>query len=162
MLRDLHELIAPALPLFSVSNWIPKEAKHPGDERDRIEGDKKVKIIVVDDEALIAETVVEILNQEGFEATCVSSGASAVELAKEIRPAIILSDVIMPGLNGIETGIKIREIVPNCKIILFSGQAATVDLLEQARNQGHRFEILAKPIRPEHLISVIRSSLPKQ
>jgi CheY-like chemotaxis protein len=162
MLRDLQGLIAPSLPLFSVSDWIPTKADHPGDERDRMEAGKKVKIIVVDDEALIAETVVEILNQEGFDATSVSSGASAVELAEEVRPAIILSDVIMPGLNGIETGIKVREIVPNCKIILFSGQAATVDLLEQARKQGHRFEILAKPIRPEHLISVIRSSLPKQ
>ena len=111
---------------------------------------------------MIAETVVEILNQEGFEVTSVSSGISAIELAKDLRPAIILSDVIMPGLNGIETGIKIREIVPNCKVILFSGQAATVDLLEQARMQGHRFEILAKPIKPEHLIGVIRSNLPTQ
>src|SRR3984957_11440331 len=156
MLRDLQGLIAPSLPLFSVSNWVPTEGEHVGDESDRIEAGKKVKIIVVDDEALIPETVVEILNQEGFDATSVSSGASAVELAKEMRPAIILSDVIMPGLNGIETGIKVREIVPNCKIILFSGQAATVDLLEKAREQGHHFEILAKPIRPEQLISAIR------
>jgi len=162
MLRDLRGLSVPSLPLFSVSNWIPKNASYTGDERDRIDDGKKVKIIVVDDEALIAETVVEILAQEGFDAISVSSGSSAIELAKEVRPAIILSDVIMPGLNGIETGIKIREIVPNCKIILFSGQAATVDLLENARQQGHRFEILAKPIKPEHLISVIRSSLPKQ
>jgi CheY-like chemotaxis protein len=162
MLRNRQSVISPSLPLFSVSNWIPEDAKYPGEEGDRIDGGKKVKIIVVDDECLIAETVVEILNQEGFEATSVSSGASAIELAKEVRPAIVLSDVIMPGLNGIETGIKIREIVPNCKIILFSGQAATVDLLEQARKQGHRFEILAKPIKPEHLINVIRSSLPKQ
>ena len=54
----------------------------------------------------------------------VSTGASAVELAKTFQPDIVLSDVIMPGLNGIETGIKIQEIVPQCKIILFSGQAA--------------------------------------
>jgi CheY-like chemotaxis protein len=162
MLGNLQGPTAHSLPLFSVSNSYPKGTTQPGDGRDRLEAGKKVKIIVVDDEALIAETVVEILNQEGFDAKSVSSGASAIELAKEIRPAIILSDVIMPGLNGIETGIKVREIVPHCKIILFSGQAATVDLLEQARSQGHRFEILAKPIRPEHLISVIRSSLPEQ
>jgi CheY-like chemotaxis protein len=162
MNRNWQGSIAPALPIFSISNWVPQDAQYPNDERDRVEGGKKVKVIVVDDEALIAETVVEILNQEGFEAISVSSGSSAIELARTVRPAIILSDVIMPGMNGIETGIKIREIVPNCKVILFSGQAATVDLLEQARKQGHRFEILAKPIKPENLITVIRSNLPKQ
>jgi len=150
----------PGLPLFSVSNLVPKDIDYTGEESDRLEGGKKPKIIVVDDEALIAETVVEILNQEGFAAISASSGASAIELAKVVHPAIILSDVIMPGLNGIEMGIKIREIVPTCKVILFSGQAATVDLLERARKQGYRFEILAKPIRPEHLIQVVRSSLP--
>ncbi len=113
---------------------------------------------MVDDEAVIADTVVEILSHEGFEATAVTDGASAVELAKSFDPDVVLSDVIMPGLNGIEAGIKIRELVPKCKIILFSGQAATVDLLEKARTQGHKFEILAKPISPEKLIAVIRAS----
>ena len=107
---------------------------------------------------MIAETVVEILKQEGFEGTGVATGSSAIELARTWLPDIALSDVIMPGLNGIETGIKIREIAPRCKVILFSGQAATVDLLEKAREQGHRFEILAKPIRPEQLVSVIRDA----
>ena len=108
----------PGLPLFSVSNLVPKDIDYTGEESDRLEGGKKPKIIVVDDEALIAETVVEILNQEGFAAISASSGASAIELAKVVHPAIILSDVIMPGLNGIEMGIKIREIVPTCKVIL--------------------------------------------
>lgn len=73
-------------------------------------------------------------------------------------PDIVLSDVIMPGLNGIETGIRIGEVAPKCKIILFSGQVATVDLLEKARQQGHHFQILAKPIRPEQLVSIIRAT----
>jgi CheY-like chemotaxis protein len=162
MTRNFQDVSASGLPLFSVSNWVPKDTDYTGEERDGLEGGKKPKIIVVDDEALIAETVVEILNQEGFAAISAPSGSSAIELAKTVRPSIILSDVIMPGLNGIEMGIKIREIVPTCRVILFSGQAATVDLLERARQQGHRFEILAKPIRPEYLIHVVRSSLPSQ
>jgi DNA-binding NarL/FixJ family response regulator len=78
---------------------------------------------------------------EGFDAISVSSRASAGELAKALRPAVVLSDGMMPGLNGIETGVKIPESLPHCKIILFSCQAATANLLEDARQRGHRFDI---------------------
>jgi len=162
MLRDWQSEITPAILFCGGPEWPAKDRRAGSQGESRTASGKNAKIIVIDDESLIAETVVEILNEQGFEAVPVSSGASAIELAKTVRPAIVLSDVIMPGLNGIETGIKIREIVPNCRVILFSGQAATVDLLEKAREQGHRFDILAKPIKPEHLISIIRSSLPSQ
>lgn len=146
------------LPSFEGANWIPGGSSPEREERDPAEQGRKIRILVIDDEALIAETVAEILSQEGFEATAVSGGLPAIELAKTWTPDIVLSDVIMPGLNGIETGARIREIVPRCRVILFSGQAATVDLLEEARQRGHRFEILAKPIKPEQLVAIIRSS----
>ncbi len=148
----------PAFPRYGDPRWMPKRVVHFTGDAGPFDGVRKVRIVVIDDESLIAETVVEILREEGFDAVAVPSGVSAIELAQKWRPEIVLSDVIMPGLNGIETGIKIREIVPSCKVILFSGQAATVDLLEQARQQGHGFEILAKPIRPERLIAVIREN----
>jgi CheY-like chemotaxis protein len=84
---------------------------------------------------------VEILNGDGFVSISVSSGASAVELAKTLRPAVVLSDGMMPGLNGIETGIKIRQIVPHCKIILFPGKAAKVNIMADDIQHGHRFDI---------------------
>jgi CheY-like chemotaxis protein len=156
-MMNLHGVTIPMLRLFEDPKRSPSEIRNDTDNRDRIDHGKKIKIIVVDDETLIAETVAEILNQAGFEATPVSNGSDAIELAKTWLPDIILSDVVMPGLNGIETGIKIRQIAPSCKIILFSGQAATVDLLEEARRHGQSFDILPKPIKPERLISVIRS-----
>ncbi len=61
---------------------------------------------------------------------------------------MLISDVIMTGMTGIEAAIIAREKFPKCKILLFSGQAATADLLEVARAQGHEFEILAKPVHP--------------
>jgi CheY-like chemotaxis protein len=148
----------PTVPVFGTPKWVLSGAGLPSDEAGHVARSKQVKIVVVDDEPVIAETVVEILKEEGFHAVSVSNGAAAIELAKTLLPDIILSDVIMPGMNGIETAIRIREIVPACKIILFSGQAATVDLLENARRQGHRFEVLAKPISPDHLISVVRTT----
>jgi len=63
----------------------------------------------------------------------------------------------MAGLNGIDAAIKIREILPSIKILLFSGQAATADLLEKARTQGYEFEILAKPVHPQDLLAKLRA-----
>jgi CheY-like chemotaxis protein len=153
-----HAVTSPIVHLFDGPKW-PAGATTPGaDRRDPVTNGKQIRIIVIDDETLIAQTVAEILNQEGFVATAVPSGHSAVELAKTWEPDVVLSDVIMPGLNGIETGRRIREVAPSCKIILFSGQAATVDLLEQARRRGEQFQILAKPIKPERLVSAIRTA----
>ena len=94
----------------------------------------KPKVLVADDERVIADTLAIILNQSGFEATAVYSGEKAVETAKELRPDMLISDVIMTDLNGIDAAIKIREMLPACKILLFSGQAATADLLAKLRS----------------------------
>ena len=56
----------------------------------------------------------------------------------------------------IDAAINIRKFLPSCKILLFSGQAATADLLENARARGHQFEILAKPVHPQDLLAKLR------
>jgi len=120
-------------------------------------GKKKPKVLVVDDERVIADTLAIILNQHGYDASAVYTGTSAVERARALSPDLIISDVIMPDMNGIEAAICIRKFLPNCKILLFSGQAATADLLESARAHGHEFEILAKPVHPQDLLAKLRS-----
>jgi DNA-binding response OmpR family regulator len=117
----------------------------------------KPKVLVADDERVIADTLAIILNQSGFEAIAVYNGEKAVEMAKTFQPDMLISDVIMTDLNGIDAAIKIRSILPTCKILLFSGQAATADLLDRARVQGHEFEILAKPVHPQDLLARLRS-----
>jgi CheY-like chemotaxis protein len=116
-----------------------------------------VKIIVVDDEPIIADTLVNILEGEGHDALAVSHGESAIKWAKMVRPDAIISDVMMPGMNGIEAAKAILEELPNCRIILFSGQAASSDLLAKARADGYMFEVLAKPINPEVLLQKLKS-----
>jgi CheY-like chemotaxis protein len=118
---------------------------------------KKPRVLVVDDEHVIADTLAIILNQHGYEATAVYSGTAAVERARNLTPDLIISDVIMQDMNGIEAAIQIREFLPGCKILLFSGQASTADLLENARAQGHEFEILAKPVHPQDLLAKLRT-----
>jgi CheY-like chemotaxis protein len=116
----------------------------------------KPKVLVVDDERVIADTLAIILNKNGFDAAAVYTGTAAVERARAVQPDLIISDVIMPDMNGIEAAIHIRKFLPQCKILLFSGQAATADLLQNARAQGHEFDILAKPVHPQDLLAKLR------
>lgn len=116
----------------------------------------KPKVLVVDDERVIADTLAMILNQSGFQAKAVYSGEAALEMASTYQPDMLIADVIMADLNGIDAAIQIRALLPKIKILLFSGQAATADLLEKARNQGYEFEILAKPVHPQDLLTRLR------
>jgi len=117
---------------------------------------KKPRVLVVDDEQVIADTLARILDLNGYEASAVYSGTAAVESARSLQPDLVISDVIMQDMNGIEAAIHIRGFLPSCKILLFSGQAATADLLENARAQGHEFEILAKPVHPADLLAKLK------
>lgn len=118
---------------------------------------KKPRVLVVDDEQVIADTLAKILDLNGYDASAVYTGTAAVESARSLKPDLVISDVIMPDMNGIEAAISIRGFLPSCKILLFSGQAATADLLENARAQGHEFEILAKPVHPSDLLAKLKS-----
>lgn len=113
----------------------------------------KRRVIVADDEKTIATTLAIILNQAGFEARAVFSGEQVVELLDSFQPEMLITDVIMLGMTGIEVAVEVRSRLPNCKILLFSGQAATAGLLEQAKIHGHEFEIVAKPIHPSDLLA---------
>ena len=120
------------------------------------ESTPKPKILVADDERVIADTLAMILNQSGFEARAVYSGETALSLAATFEPDMLISDVIMADLNGIDAAIQFRVLLPKIKILLFSGQAATADLLEKARTKGYEFEILAKPVHPQDLLNKLR------
>ena len=116
----------------------------------------KRRVLVVDDEQVIADTLAKILDLNGYDASAVYTGTAAVENARSLQPDLIISDVIMPDMDGIQAAISIRGFLPDCKILLFSGQAATADLLENARAQGHEFEILGKPVHPSDLLAKLK------
>ena len=114
------------------------------------------RILIVDDEKVIADTIVQILNRNGFIAEAAYGGAEAIEKAKSSCPELVLSDVLMPQVDGVEAAIAIRTHCPDARIILFSGQSATVEILARARERGHIFELLPKPIHPTQLIKHLR------
>jgi DNA-binding NtrC family response regulator len=132
------------------------ESDADGNARESTDASRGTRVIVVDDETRIASTLVEILKGEGYDAMAASTGDTAIELARIFKPDIVLSDVILPGMNGIDVAVQISTLFPKCRVILFSGQAATLDLVRDARKHGHDFQILAKPIKPDSLLALIR------
>jgi CheY-like chemotaxis protein len=138
----------------------PSSGKFPRPSRkgfltDSLDGKSKHKVLVVDDEELIAESLAEILRSEGFDAIVALSGEDAVALANEVCPDIVITDVLMPDIDGVETAIRIRVICPKARIILFSGQAATSDILKKAKADGHEFQLLPKPLHPARLLEAV-------
>jgi len=120
----------------------------------------KQRVLIADDEKNIADTLALILGFHGYETNAVYSGEAAVEAAAQFQPDVLISDVIMAEMSGIEAAINISRMLPQCKIILFSGQAATADLVSQAGSSIHGFEILSKPVHPQVLVDRIKSIAP--
>jgi CheY-like chemotaxis protein len=112
-------------------------------------------VLVVDDEAVIADTLTTILAQHGIAAMTAYDGFGALEIARVIPPDLLLADVVMPGMSGIDLAIAIKQDIPDCAILLFSGQAATAGLLAKAGKAWCDFEVLLKPIHPQTLVQLI-------
>jgi CheY-like chemotaxis protein len=116
----------------------------------------RLKVLVVDDEKLIADTVSEILKGAGFHVMAAYDGWAALEAANHFRPDYLLSDVLMPRMNGVELAITIQKIHPTAKILLFSGQAGISEILLDGQQQGLKFVLIAKPIHPLKLIEILK------
>jgi CheY-like chemotaxis protein len=131
----------------------------PKNDADFYTSNRRPVVLIVDDERVIADTLSIILKKNGFATLTVYDGKAALELAKAELPDLLISDVVMPGMSGIELAIALTQNVPECKILLFSGQAATVDLLAKAREMGHNFTTLAKPVHPKDMLRRISECL---
>jgi CheY-like chemotaxis protein len=121
------------------------------------ESTSKLKVLIADDEKVIADTLAMILNLGGFEARAVYSCQTAVEMAPAFRPDMLISDVIMAELNGVEAAIQIRAMLPNIRVFLLSGQTATAEMLEKSQAKDYGFEVLIKPLQPRDLLDKLRT-----
>jgi DNA-binding NtrC family response regulator len=114
-------------------------------------------IFVVDDEKIISQTVAAILRQAGFRASAFELAQQAIDAASTEAPDLMITDVVMPGMSGIDLAIYFQQHWPACKTLLFSGQAVTADLLEDARKSGYQFDVLPKPVHPTDLLAKLRA-----
>lgn len=98
-----------------------------------------------------------ILQMNLFDAIPYSDPFVALQAARDGAPDFLISDIAMPGINGIDLAIAIQVEAPRCKVLLFSGQVGAPELIERAAEAGHRFEMVEKPIQPAKMVAALRS-----
>ncbi len=116
------------------------------------------RLLVVDDEPLVADTLAMILARAGYQVLRAYDARTALEIASVQAPDLLISDVAMPEMNGVELAMGIVAMVPKCKVVLFSGHATSADLL-RACDAGHEFQLLAKPVHPSQVLGQVAKSL---
>jgi DNA-binding response OmpR family regulator len=132
------------------------EVPLPGSNADRI-ADRPM-VLVVDDEPVIADTLVEILNKSGYAAIAAYDGEDALETALLMPPELVITDVLLPGMSGIEVATTLRKKLPDCKILLLSGQAGTSSAPGSTSSTRNGFEVVDKPIQPTDLLAKVSAS----
>jgi DNA-binding NtrC family response regulator len=111
---------------------------------------------VVDDEEMIASTLELILLSEGFDARSFADPLEALSASESVAPRLLVTDVCMPEMNGVELAIQVMNRCPDCRVLLFSGQPSVADLCAEAELKGHNFQILTKPVHPDMLLGTIK------
>ncbi len=117
----------------------------------------KPRILVVDDEHVLADLLAHILNETGFFATAVYGGFAALRISERFGPDVVVTDVDMPDINGVQAAVEIKKRDPLCGVILVSGidPEEHADWLTPAVAEGFEFDVIPKPIHPGTLISRI-------
>ncbi len=114
---------------------------------------KKVSILVIDDDTGMTETMKDILDEHGMEVAIANDGYYAINLVNERSFDIILSDIKMPGINGVETLKEIKKIRPNIRVIMMTAYTSD-ELVEEAKEEG-AYKVVFKPLPVGELINVI-------
>jgi DNA-binding response OmpR family regulator len=122
------------------------------------EMDERPMVMVVDDEPLVADTLAMILRHAGYRAMRAYDAKTALEMASVEAPDLLISDVAMPAMNGVELALGMVSMAPECKVVLFSGHARSVDLM-RAYEAGHDFPLMAKPMHPTEMLGQVALSL---
>ena len=117
------------------------------------------RILIVDDEAAIAETLALILSTRGYEARVAYTAEQGIETIAAWAPHLAIVDVMLPLMNGIDFSIVLKSNHPGCCVLLFSGQPDTGELVEEALRKGYRFDVLTKPLHPAFLLEKVQNLL---
>ncbi|MBI5740958.1 MAG: sigma-54-dependent Fis family transcriptional regulator [Nitrospirae bacterium] len=115
------------------------------------------KVLVIDDEGIVRTSCERTLAQEGYGVELAASGREGIELLENESFGVVLLDLKMPDMDGMEVLQKIKDMWPDTKVIMISGYS-TVDTAVQALRLG-AYNFIEKPFTPDTLIAAVREVL---
>ncbi len=117
------------------------------------------RILIVDNEKMYAGTTAMILTTVGHECRTSYDGAEAMLIATDWKPHLVISELVMPGFNGIKF-YHLLQALPNPPELLFvSGNPFASDIVEDEKRHRHNFDLLAKPVDPHTLIAIVATMI---
>ena len=114
-----------------------------------------LRVLVVDDDARVADSIVQILVNSGYAAVSVYSAEAAMKMAERLRPQVVISDVVMGPVSGIELAIHIREHHPDCRVLLISGIATLPPHATGLSGNGAKLQFMSKPVDPARILEFL-------
>jgi two-component system, OmpR family, response regulator MtrA len=131
---------------------LTRETPFSGEDADRVKG----RVLVVDDDLALAEMLGIVLRNEGLDVTHVADGPSALPAVRDVRPDLVLLDVMLPGLDGMEVCRRIRS-ESGVPIVMLTARTDTVDIVVGLESGADDY--IVKPFKPQELIARIRARL---
>ena len=116
-----------------------------------------IRILVIDDEEAMRDSCSQVLTKDGYEVNSAADGTTGLDLAKELKPDLVLVDLKMPGIGGQQVLEQIRGLDPSIALVVITGYA-TVGSATEAMNRG-ALDFLPKPFTPAELRNVVRRAL---
>ncbi|CAM3929233.1 MtrAB system response regulator MtrA [Tsukamurella ocularis] len=116
----------------------------------------KPRILVIDDDPALAEMLTIVLRNEGFDSTVVGDGTQALSAAREFRPDLVLLDLMLPGMNGIDV-CRVLRADSSVPIVMLTAKADTVDVVLGLESGADDYVI--KPFKPKELVARVRARL---
>ncbi len=143
-------------PDYSLVEYIKKDSK---DQKQ--ESKKRWKVLVVEDEFGLQDVLRSVLTMEGYDARVAVDGLNGYKVFKEFKPDLIITDVVMPHINGIELIQKIRKERPQIRVIFMSGFFGVKRLKKELDEEiiKHGYPTLSKPFRVSHMLDIVQDYL---
>ena len=120
--------------------------------------DKKGTVLIVDDEHGMRETLTDVFEHEGYSALCAEDGHKGIEMAQKELVDVVLLDIVMPGIDGVETLKRLKAMNPSIKVIMMTGHADG-NLVDEAMAAG--VKVLSKPFDLKMLLNLVSEEMTK-